>query len=328
MSALAATVLRERRLRLRVSWGPVTTALILVGLIIADIKLQPALLDSYQIGLEIQTALPLVLVSAAQTLVVLVRGIDLSVGGMMVVANVLTATWLGPHDSRLWLLAPVLLIGVSMGGFNGVLVTYLRFEPFVATLATWTIFNGIALWLLATDGGAPPPKLAEVVISNVGPIPDSYIILAAVLLVWWWLKGTRFGRQMYAVGSDEERAHLNGVRIRGVKIGVYALAGLAAAIGGIYLCASTSSGTPTAGNGYILQSVAAVVIGGTSLLGGRGGVGLTTMAVFVLVLIADIVSALNLSVWVSVAAQFGLLLAVVAVRSFIETRRAREDEAG
>lgn len=325
MSALAAAVLRERKRR-RVSWGPISTALILAGLIVADVKLQPALLNSYQIGLEIQTALSLVFIGFAQTLVVLVRGIDLSVGGIMVVANALTATWLGPHDSRLPLLALVLLIGLGMGGFNGVLVTYLRFEPFVATLATWTIFNGIAIWLLATDGGAPPPKLSQIVISNVGPIPDTYLILAAVLVAWWWLKGTRFGRQMYALGSDEERAYLNGVRIHTVKIGIYALAGLAAAIGGVYLCASTSTGTPTAGNGYILQSVAAVVIGGTSLLGGRGGVGLTVMATFVLVLIADIVSALNLSVWVSVAAQFGLLLAVVAVRSFVETRR-REEEA-
>ncbi len=325
MSAVAAAVVRERA-RLRVSWGPLSTAAILAGLVAADFVLQPALLDSYQIGLEIQTALSLVFVSFAQTLVVLVRGIDLSVGGTMVVANVLTATWIGASDSRVPLVAVVLLIGLAMGAFNGVLVTFLRFEPFVATLATWTIYNGIALWLLPTDGGAAPPKLSNIVISTVGPVPDTYLILAAVLLVWWWLKGTRFGRQMYAVGSDEERAYLNGVRPYAIKIGVYSLAGLAAALGGVYLCASTSTGTPTAGDGYILQSVAAVVIGGTSLLGGRGGVGLTVMATFVLVLIADIVSALNLSVWVSVAAQFGLLLVVVAVRSFVETRKREEAE--
>lgn len=310
----------------RLDWGPVTTAVILAGLVIADVSLQPALLDSYQIGLEIQTALTLVFIGFAQTLVILVRGIDLSVGGTMVVANVLTATWLGASNGRLWLLAVVLAIGAAMGAANGVIVAYLRFQPFVATLATWTIYNGIALWLLPTDGGAPPPALNNIVIGTVGPVPDAYLILAGVILFWWWLKRTKFGRRMYAVGSDEDRAYLNGVNIRPVKVGVYALAGLIAALGGVYLCASTSTGTPTAGDGYILQSVAAVVIGGTSLLGGRGGVGLTIVATFVLTFIADIVSVLNLSVWVSVAASAGLLLLVVAVRSFLDLRSAAKAE--
>jgi ribose transport system permease protein len=207
-----------------------------------------------------------------------------------------------------------------MGALNGTLVAFLDFQPFVATLATWTIFNGIALWILPTDGGAAPPALTRVVNASIGSVPASFVILAGLLIFWWYLRGTRFGHAIYAIGSDEDRAQLNGVDVRAVKLAVYSIAGLASAAAGVYLAGTTSTGTPTAGDGYILQSVAAVVIGGTSLLGGAGGFGLTVMATFVLTIIADVVAALNLSVWVSVAASAGLLLVVVGARSYFEAR--------
>jgi ribose transport system permease protein len=128
---------------------------------------------------------------------------------------------------------------------------------------------------------------------------------------------------MLAVGADEERARLNGTPVRRVKLAVYALAGLCAGLGGIYSAGATASGTPTAGDAYILTSVAAVVIGGTSLLGGRGGIGLSIMAALSLTLIGDIVSAVNLDVWVSVAASAGLLLVVVVLRSLVERQMQR-----
>ncbi|HEY8723679.1 MAG TPA: ABC transporter permease [Gaiellaceae bacterium] len=324
MSAAVARALLAVKPRGIVPWGPLLTFGMLVALFVTDLLLQPALADWNQIGLEIGNALPLVLLGFAQTLVVLVRGIDLSVGGTLAVANVLTATWIGASDGRLDLLLVVLLIGLGMGALNGVLVTFMDFQPFVATLATWSVYGGIALWVLPTDGGAPPPRLTSVVTGTIGAVPTTYVILAGILLVWVWLKGTTFGRAIYAIGSDEESANLNGVRIRAVKVTVYALAGLAAAAAGIYLAGQNSTGTPTIGNGLILRSVAVVVIGGTSLLGGRGGVVLTTMAAFVLTLIDDVVSAQNLSVWVGAAADAGLLLVIVGTRSFIELRRSIE----
>jgi ribose transport system permease protein len=275
----AALILRSRRLLPAASanWTPLSTALILAALIATDLALQPALLDVFQIGLEVETALTLVLLGLAQTLVVLVRGIDLSVGGIMVVSNALAATWVGgAGGTHQWLLLVVLGFGCAMGALNGTLVAFLDFQPFVATLATWTIFNGIALWILPTDGGAAPPALTRVVNASIGSVPASFVILAGLLIFWWYLRGTRFGHAIYAIGSDEDRAQLNGE--------------------------------------------AAVVIGGTSLLGGAGGFGLTVMATFVLTIIADVVAALNLSVWVSVAASAGLLLVVVGARSYFEAR--------
>jgi ribose transport system permease protein len=308
----------------RVPWTTLTTAVILVALSLTDLLLQPALAATVQIGLLLQTALPLVFVATAQTLVVLVRGIDLSVGAMFVVANAITAVWVGgAAGSHQLLLLVAVLAGVCMGAMNGALVAGLRFEPFIATLGTWTIFSGIALLILPTDGGAPPPFLTNIILGEVAGIPSSIVILAAVFGVWRGIRSTRFGHRIAAVGADEERARLNGTPVRTVKLAVYTLGGLCAALGGIYSAGATSSGTPTAGDPYILTSVAAVVIGGTSLLGGRGGVGLSIMAALSLTLISDIVSAVNLDVWVSVAASAGLLLVVVVLRSLVERQVER-----
>jgi ribose transport system permease protein len=319
MTAISLT----RRAPRDVPWNDIATAAILLALVVIDVSLQPALGDLVQIGLLLQTALPLVFVAAAQTLVVLVRGIDLSVGGIFVVANAITAVWVGDASGAHQLLLIVAVgSGVAMGALNGALVAGARLEPFIATLGTWTIFSGIALLILPTDGGAPPPVLTSLILGDVAGIPSSIVILALVFGAWRGLRATRFGRRMFAVGADEERARLNGTPVRTVKLAVYSLAGLCAALGGIYSAGATASGTPTAGDAYILASVAAVVIGGTSLLGGRGGVGLSIMAALSLTLIGDIVTAVNLDIWVSVAASAGLLLAVVVLRALIERWQA------
>ena len=302
----------------RVPWNSLATAAILLVLALTDILLQPALLSFFQMGLLMQTALPLVLVGAAQTLVVLVRGIDLSVGGMLVVANAVTVTWVGAGSgAHQLLLIAVIAIALAMGALNGLLVAVLRYEPFVATLGTWTIFNGIALLILPTDGGTPPPQVLSLTLGSVAGVPNSIIALLVLFVAWRLLKGSRLGTRIYAVGADEQRARLGGTSVVSVKLAAYMLAGLCAGLAGIALAGATSSGTPTVGDAYILNSVAAVVIGGTSLKGGSGGIGLTMMAALALTFMWDIISAVNLSSWVSVAASAGLLLVVVVVRSFV-----------
>jgi ribose transport system permease protein len=328
MSAATPTPTRARpisiSLRRNWSWTNFVTALILVALIITDLSIQPALGNLFQIGLLIETALPLILLAVAQTFVVLVGGIDLSVGGMFVVANAITAQWVGLQGGSHQLLIFVALgFGLAMGALNGLLVVGLRFQPFIATLGTWTIFNGIALTILPTDGGSPPPFLSNLLVGEVAGIPSSIIILAAIFVAWRALRATRFGVRMYAVGADEERARLNGTPVRWVKLAVYVIAGLCAALAGIYAAGANASGTPTGGDAYILTTVAAVVIGGTSLRGGEGGVGMTMMAAMSLILINDIVGAENLNTWVSVAAASALLLVLVIARTLINSAIAR-----
>lgn len=286
---------------------------LLVALVVANVAVQPSLLNTVQIGLTIEIALPLVLVGFAQTLVVISRGLDLSVGGTMAVGSVLAATWMS-RASWLMVLA-VLAVCVALGTVNGLLVAVGRFEPFVATLATWSIFNGIALTVLSQDGGTVPSWLTNLVTGSVGGIPNSYFLLAAVLVVWWHLRRTRTGRNLYALGSDQERARLNGAPVTAIKISVYAIAGAAAGIAGIVLAGATATGQPTVGDPYVLSSIAAVVIGGTSLFGGSGGVGATTIGVFILSLIATLVQSLGLESWVSITVSAALLLVVVVARS-------------
>jgi ribose transport system permease protein len=311
-------------LRRNWSWSNFVTALILVVLVIVDLSIQPALGNLFQIGLLIETALPLILLATAQTFVVLVGGIDLSVGGMYVVTNAITVQWVGMHGgAHQWLLLVALGFGLAMGALNGLLVVRLGFQPFIATLGTWTIFNGIALSILPTDGGSPPPFLTNLLLGEVVGIPSSIVILVAIFVLWRALRATRFGVRMYAVGADEERARLNGTPVRTIKLAVYVIAGLCAALAGIYAAGANASGTPTGGDAYILTSVAAVVIGGTSLRGGQGGVGMTLMAAMSLTLINDIVGAENLNTWVSVAAASALLLALVTARTLIESLIAR-----
>lgn len=324
-SAIGATRARRRLpAHVRIPWTGITTAAIMIVLAIVNFAIQPSLASLFQVGILMQTALPLVIVAAAQTLVVLVRGIDLSVGGMMVLANTAAVAWVGGRSgTHQLLLFGILGLAAAAGLLNGLLVAVGRYEPFVATLGTWTIFNGIALTILPSDGGTPPPSLVSFAFGSTAGVPNSLIAIVVLLALWRLLRGSRFGTRLYAVGADEERARLNGVSVARVKLCVYALAGLLAGLAGVMLAGVTSSGTPTAGNAYILTSVAAVVIGGTSLAGGSGGVGLTVMAAVALTFISNIISAINLETWVSVAASSGLLLIVVVARSLIDAELKR-----
>jgi len=297
----------------RGQWG---TVLLLVALVVADVAVQPNLADVDQIGLLLQTALPAVLLAAAQTLAVLSRGVDLSVGSVMVTTNVLVATKLGGIEgSHMWAIVPIVAVGVAAGLVNGALIAYGGLEPFVATLASWAIFNGVALLILPTDGGAVPTTITNLVIGKVGPIPSPYVCVAVVLAFWWFLRRSPLGVRILAVGSDESRAFLNGIDVRRTKLWVYGMSGLIAGLAGIYLAGATSSGTPAAGDGFLLPSLAAVVIGGTSLAGGRGGIGLSVMGVLVLTFITDLVTNLQLPSWVAIVANAAMLLLVVSIRS-------------
>ncbi|MCE0764758.1 ABC transporter permease [Pseudonocardia kujensis] len=311
----AAPAARPRARRRRpVPWDLVAALAIFLVLAVVDLVLQPALADLGQIGLLLQTGLPLVLVAAAQTMVVLVRGLDLSVGGILAVATVVTASAQGGGPG--WI-ALALAVGIGLGLLNGLLVGPVGMQPFIVTLATWTIFDGIALKIMSTDGGTPPPAAVALATGETAGIPNSVLVVVGLLVAWLLLRRSRFGHRMVAVGTDAERARLNGTPVRAVVVAAFVLSGLLAAFAGVLSSGLTASGSPTIGDRYILTSVAAVVIGGTSLLGGRGGIGLTVLAALSLTLINDIVAAMNADVWVTTAASSGLLLVLVLTRGLV-----------
>ncbi|TPI52204.1 ABC transporter permease [Mesorhizobium sp. B3-1-3] len=217
----------------------------------------------------------LAFVAMAQTLVVITAGIDLSVGMILLLTNCL-ASWLvvgTPLETTLGVIA-VLAAGLVCGAINGAIVIYGRLQPIVATIATGAVFYGIGLLLRPFPGGSVNEDLADALTGKLfNVIPTSLVaLLIVVLVVWVPFSRSEFGRAAYAAGSSETAAYMSGVPIRRGKFLAYALAGLLASVGGLFLTFFTYTGEAAyaSGNSYTLFSIAAVVLGGVSLFGGKG----------------------------------------------------------
>ncbi|UDL89603.1 ABC transporter permease [Mesorhizobium sp. PAMC28654] len=217
----------------------------------------------------------LAFVAMAQTLVVITAGIDLSVGMIFLLTNCL-ASWLvvgTPLETALGVIA-VLAVGLLCGAINGAIVIYGRLQPIVATIATGAVYYGIGLLLRPFPGGSVNEDLADALTGRVfDVVPASLVVLLAVVLVVWVpFSRSVLGRAAYAAGSSETAAYMSGVPIRRGKFAAYTLAGLLAAIGGLFLTFFTYTGEAAyaSGNSYTLFSIAAVVLGGVSLFGGKG----------------------------------------------------------
>ncbi len=217
----------------------------------------------------------LAFVAMAQALVVITAGIDLSVGMIFTLSNCL-ASWLvvGTPLQVAFGVVVVLLVGALCGAINGLVVIYGRLQPIVATIATGAIYYGIALALRPFPGGSVDETLADALTGRVfGVIPSSLIALVLVALVIWVpYSRSVTGRASYAVGSSEPAAYMSGVPIRRAKFVAYTLSGFLAGVGGLFLTFFTYTGEAAyaSGNAYTLFSIAAVVLGGVSLFGGKG----------------------------------------------------------
>ncbi|MDX6504544.1 MAG: ribose transport system permease protein [Gaiellaceae bacterium] len=235
----------------------------------------------------VNTAVPTVLVAVGQTIVVITRGIDLSVGGVIDVSNSLAATQM--HSSLASMAGWTVLIlgfGALCGAVNGALIAYARLQPILVTLATLAILQGIALRILPEPGGAIPESFSSVLASSTGPW--SLCFVAAVVVLWLILRRVTVGVRIFAVGNDEYAARAHGIPVRQVKVIAYALAGLLSAASGIFLAASTTAGDPAAGDVYILTSIAAVVLGGISFYGGTGSALGSIAGAFILTILTNV----------------------------------------
>jgi len=248
---------------------------------------QARLPGGFEVTSTVNNTMPLVLAGIAQTLVVLTRGIDLSVGGIIDLANATAAISLGGSVGSmvLWSIV-VLLIGAACGLVNGLLVGIGRLQPILVTLATLSIYQGLAIRVLPQPGGQVP-DIYTAVLTNPSA-PWSLLYIAALALGWAAFRRTRLGVAVYAVGNDPTAAQANGIPARRVVILTYVLAGVLSAAGGLFLAASATAGDATTGNGFILTSIVAVVLGGVSLFGGRGSAVGAIMGAFVINMIVNI----------------------------------------
>ncbi|HEX9044893.1 MAG TPA: ABC transporter permease [Candidatus Limnocylindrales bacterium] len=273
------------------------------------------------------SVLPLALAAVAQAVVVIAGGIDLSIGSMMALTSVIAATAMDGQSGQFGVavVLGVLVIGLVLGGVNGILVVATRVPDIVVTLAMAFVWAGCALLVRSAPGGSASDWFKELAVGSIGNewIPRAAVALAIIVgVVWIPLVRSRIGLSIYAIGSNQLAAFRSGVPVGRTKFVAYVLTGLFSALGGLALTASTGIGTPVAGP-YTLMSVAAVVLGGVSLAGGRGGVFGPIVAVVILQLVRTDMTFLNVNTNLAVVAQGVILIGVVMVGSLIQMRRAR-----
>lgn len=255
------------------------------------------------------------LIAFGMTFVVLTAGIDLSVGSLLALGSALTAGLLASGMDPLLAILLGLLIGLALGAVNGLIITKGKVAPFIATLATMTVFRGATL--VYTDGKPITGLSDSTVFEMIGRgylfgIPFPIIIMLIVFLILLFvLKSTVFGRQVYAVGGNEEAAILSGIKTDRVKIWVYSLTGMLSVLAGIILTSRLNSAQPTAGNMYELDAIAAVVIGGTSLMGGRGRIVGTLIGALIIGVIGNGLNLLNVSSFYQQIVKGGVILLAV-----------------
>lgn len=214
------------------------------------------------------------LIAFGMTFVILLGGIDLSVGAVLALSSVAIATMMAAGMDPILATLCGVLAGAALGAVNGIIISRGKVAPFIATLGTMTVFRGLAL--VFSDGRPITgfnseffSMLGAGYIANVIPVPVITTLIAFIAL-WFILKKTVFGRHVYAVGGNEEASLISGVKTGRIKLWVYTLSGGLSALAGVILTSRLNSAQPNAGMGYELDAIAAVVLGGTSLSGGRG----------------------------------------------------------
>ena len=294
----------------------------LVGLIVLIVAVSIASPDFLDVGnlLNVlrQTSINAV-IAMGMTFVILTAGIDLSVGAVLALCGAFAASLIASGTGLLIAMLIVLLAGLALGAVSGLIITYGAVQPFIATLVSMTVLRGA---VLVFSNGTPidaSSGAASNAFGNVGagylfgvPIP---VIAAAIVFAACWvaLTQTRFGRYVYAIGGNENVTRLSGVNVTLVKIVVYAVSGLLAALAGIILTARLQSAQPTAGVGYELDAIAAVVVGGTSLAGGIGSMTGTLIGALIIGILNNALNLMDVSAYYQMIAKGAVILLAVLV---------------
>jgi ribose transport system permease protein len=284
-----------------------------VVLLVANVIADSSFARWSSVPLTLATLAPLALVSMASVPAVIGGGLDLSVGPLMSVANIVMVTVLLPHGlGNGWLSIPIILaLGAAVGAINGALVSVLRFPPVIATLCSLFVLLGAAQDL------APTPHEAQANWTNslsdsIGPIPWALVILVVPVLLWVILGRTSFRRTLYCVGDDDVAAFTAGVDVPRTRVAAYALGGLVAALAGLALTGVVHSGDSSLGLQYTLIALASVVLGGTPLGGGEGGMVGAFFGAATIYLIQNLIDALNVQpAWLPVV--YGGVLVTAAI---------------
>ncbi|HEU4974366.1 MAG TPA: ABC transporter permease [Baekduia sp.] len=318
MSTVAAPVRRFRwpsaaRWRAIAANGTVMSAITFVVLLAIWTYYLPGGLTAFQLNNLLGLTIALAFAGFGTTLVIISGGFDLSVAGVVSLANVWVATKMQDSTgSVIGVVVVVSLIGLATGLVNGFLVGFLGLESIAATLSTYIMLTGFALVLLAAPGGVVPTTFSDPLTALLGDtVPVALLVLIGLALVWLVLRRTRFGVNLFAVGADESAAEMSGVRVRSVKLATYGLAGLMYALAGLYYSAEVGTGDPNSGAPFLLTAFATVALGGASFAGGRGSAIGTIFGAGVLTLIPKVLFVLGVASFYTSVVQGVVLIAAV-----------------
>ena len=293
-------------------------------LIVAFFILLPQFRTARNLSNILLRAVPLLAVSAGQTMVLLGAGIDLSVGAVLALSTAVASVTLDKTITGGVFLA--LASGVLIGLLNGVGVTKLKINPFLMTIGTTIITGGIALYIRPYPGGVIPREYVKFVLARMGvfPVIPFVIFVVIVILGLLILRKSRFGRHLYSVGGNPDAARLAGINTDRVLIGTYIASGFFAAFAGLYMTARICCGDPTVGAHYQMDSIAAAVLGGTTLTGGRGGMEGTVIGVILLAMLGNIFNLMDINIYWQHILRGAILVGVVA---FSQIRITKSKEA-
>lgn len=301
----------------------VTTVLLIVALVLNAV-LQPTFFTLYSVTSNLATFAPLVLAALAQTVVILGGGLDLSTGAIVALSSVVALTVMDGQDARIPLgLLAALVTGALCGLVNGLIVGLVRLQPLIVTFGTASVFSGATLLVLPKPGGTVPPAITAGYRMAVALVPVPLLLVLGCALIWLVLRRTVFLRHLRAVGGDNEAAYAALVPVVRIKVLSYTLAGAIAGLGALTVLANTGSGDPFIGADIALNSIAAAVLGGVALSGGRGsGIG-AIFGALILSLTSNILFFLGVPTTYRQLAS-GLVIIVALTISVLSSRRGEK----
>jgi len=304
-----------RSLLRRVPLSLGVVVILLVALIAIGALLSDRFLTAKNLLNVFQQAAGLGFASLGQTLVILTGGIDLSVGAMISLSSNFTS---GIIDGDAALVIPVvagvLALGAAIGACSGAISYYLRIHPLIVTLGMAAVLQGTTLLYSLAPAGKVPPGFQQLAYGRVFGLSIAGLVMVALFaLVGLFLHRTRTGAAIYAVGGDPRAARLLGISVPRVMVLVYAASGLLAALTGIYFVSRMGSGDPWRGEGFELASITPVVVGGTALAGGRGGVLGTLLGVYLISLLNNLLNFLDVSTFYQWIIQGLIIITAVAI---------------
>lgn len=301
----------------------IASYIVLAALILLYLAVEPSVAGLDELNVQVAAALALIFVTAGQTIVLLSGNFDLSVGATVSFATVIGAKTMESSGILVAILL-ILAMGCAVGLVNGVIVAFGKVNSLITTLATWSILSGITLLVMPQPGGSVPASFPAELGETYSGVALTTLIVAAGIVVWLWYRGTRSMARIRAVGSDAEAARLAGISVGRVTIVAFVLCGALSALGGLFLLSQLGAGDPLVGNSYVLESVAAAVVGGTALNGARGDLLGALAGALILTLLGSVIFVLELPSYWQVMGT-GLLLFVAAALNVLISGQRKGD---